>query len=160
MKTMLIVLIILLCLTACSNLPDSATNGTTDFPWIELADLPKNYPPDTAQANGDVVSVHGNADNVQRLDEFIENIKAQVNDRVRITQYTTEGDAIIYDLIWDGQQIRMIIDSTRDKFGGSEAQKIDEKVVQKIVIEEREESVVYYAVNGDDRWMIFGYIPD
>lgn len=160
MKTMLIILIILLCLTACSTLPDSATNGTTDFQWIDLDDLPKNYPPDTAKANGDIVSVHGKADNVQRLDEFLENIKAQVDDRVRITQYTIEGDAIVCDLSWDGQQIRMIFDSTRDKFGGSEAQKIDEKVAQKIVIEEREESIAYYAENGDDRWMIFGYISD
>lgn len=175
MKKILFVLIILLCLTGCSNSTvtttiESATSEPSDSTqpspsatrtvstWIESTDLPEDYTPDIAQSYGDVVGVHGKAYNVQRLDEFISNIDAQVNDHVRITQYTVEGDAIIYDLIWDGQQILLIIDSTRDKFGGDNPP-IEEIIVQKIVREEREESIAYVADYDNDKWTIFWYNP-
>jgi len=82
------------------------------------------YTTETAIKNGDVVVVHGKQYNVKRLEKFMENIKNNKNDKVRITAYTIEGGAIVTDLEYDGKKINYIYDSTRDTLG---EQKIDKK---------------------------------
>lgn len=79
------------------------------------------YKPEIAQQNDDVVCVHGNNDNIEKLEQFIErykNSKANISDMVRVTTYTIEGDAIIQDLTVTGEKaMKLRIDSSRDTFG-------------------------------------------
>jgi len=76
-----------------------------------------SYTSETAIKNGDVVAVHSQQYNVEKLDKFIENVKNDIKDNVRITRYTIEGGAVITDLNYDGENINYTNDNTRDKFG-------------------------------------------
>jgi hypothetical protein len=75
------------------------------------------YTSETAIKNGDVVDIHGKQYNAEKLEKFIENVQNVNKDKVRITQYTIEGDAIIIDLVFDGKKINYTYDNTRDDFG-------------------------------------------
>lgn len=75
------------------------------------------YTSETAIKNGDVVDIHGKQYNVEKLENFLENVKNNKKDKIRITGYTTEGGAIITDLEYDGKKINYTYDSTRDGMG-------------------------------------------
>lgn len=108
--------------------------------WInfgEIGGAPQRYPSDVARENGDVVNSH----NIDKLDRFIENSKAIDSDRVRITTYTIEGDAILFDLIREDGKLSLIIDNTRDRYSTSRG--ID-KLELKDVIKITEDGMVHY----------------
>lgn len=75
------------------------------------------YTSETAVKNGDVVNVQGRQFNAEKLEKFMENVKNNKKDKVRITNYTTEGGAIITDLEYDGHKINYTNDTTRDGMG-------------------------------------------
>ena len=85
---------------------------------IDFNNVPKEYKPDAAIKNGDVVDVHGKMTNMEKLDGFVENFNKKQTDKIRITRYTTEGDPILYTLVYNGKTIEYTIDTSRDKFGG------------------------------------------
>jgi hypothetical protein len=124
------------------------------------ASLPDKYPSDLAEENGDVVFVSGKAANQDKLLKFIEayqNKKAAQGDIVRITNYTTEGDAIITDLVIDSTEMKLIEDATRDKFSNSEGRKRTEYRVREIVKTEKPEGTTYTAKidKGEERYLTF-----
>lgn len=84
--------------------------------WIYFGEIgpapPAAYPSNLARENGDVV--HG--ENIDKLDRFVENLKAKGSDTVRIVTYTIEGDGILYDLFREDGKFTLHIDSTRDKY--------------------------------------------
>lgn len=75
------------------------------------------YTSETAIKNGDVVNIHRKQYNVEKLEQFVENVKNNKKDKIRITNYTIEGGAIITDLEYDGKNINYKYDNTRDGFG-------------------------------------------
>lgn len=75
------------------------------------------YIVEEALKNGDIVSLHGDIKNVEKLNYFLENIKNNKEDKVRIVSITIEGDSIITDLIYKDNKLTYIYDNTRDKFG-------------------------------------------
>ncbi|MCT4544632.1 MAG: DUF4362 domain-containing protein [Vallitalea sp.] len=92
----------------------------------ELDKLPQKYTLKLAEKNGDVIAIHGKSYNIEKLDEFIEKFKkkeAHEGDMIRITKYTTEGDAIIHDLIIRNEDIKLVVDNTRDEFAGQKYRK-------------------------------------
>jgi hypothetical protein len=70
----------------------------------------------TYSLNGDV--------NTQRLQKFINNVEKGIKDRVNLVRYTTEGDPIITQLYFNGKDIQIATDSSKDKFGGTDKNKI------------------------------------
>jgi hypothetical protein len=76
-----------------------------------------SYTSENAIQLGDIVDLHGNVSNIERLDEFVSNVNSVRKDEVRITRYTTEGDPIFYDLKFDGDTITYTYDPTQDSFG-------------------------------------------
>lgn len=113
----MLVFILLTLISSCtSNTPDASKSSYTD-----LTNLPKVYGSEIAEKNGDVVCVHGNNYNIEKLEQFIEKFKdgkANISDMIRVTTYTIEGDAIIQDLtVTDEKNMNLIMDYTRDKFG-------------------------------------------
>lgn len=77
----------------------------------------KPYNSDTAIKNGDIVNLHGNIKNSERLEEFHQNNLLGSEDKIRITQFTIEGDPIFYDLDFNGEVISFRYDNSKDKFG-------------------------------------------
>lgn len=81
--------------------------------------LPSKYPPQAAIQQGDVVDLHGNITNSDKLERFISNFKKGQKDFVRITKYTIEGDPVLYELSFNGKSIVYTVDNTRDHFAGN-----------------------------------------
>lgn len=79
-----------------------------------------SYGPDTAAERGDVVDLHGMITNAERLDTFLANIQNKNKDKVRITQYTVEGDPIYLDFIYNGVTVRYKYDDTQDEYGAGD----------------------------------------
>lgn len=80
----------------------------------------KPYNLDAAIERGDIVDVHGNVKNSERLEEFYQNTLNNNKDKIRIIQLTIEGDPIFNDLEYDGKEIIYRYDNSEDKFGKSD----------------------------------------
>lgn len=65
----------------------------------------------------DVVDIHGQADNRESLDTFIEDVNGNKEGAVRVVRYTIEGDPIFYDLEYSGNEITLVYDTTHDQYG-------------------------------------------
>lgn len=158
---MFLALVMLISISACSSKTSNAmkleekpllSTPNVEKPitnsYEELDKLPQKYNSELAQKNGDVVNAKGGNYNIEKLDKFIEtykNKKANVADMIRITNYTTEGDAIICDLIIDGKGIKLIEDNTRDNFSNTENRKQTEYKVLDIWKINKTEGIVYIA---------------
>lgn len=85
---------------------------------IELTDLPREYLPEEAKANGDYVNVGlGKYANEDKMTAFIDAIHAKETGAVRITRYSDEGNPDIADVVFDGSKFTVWIDTTRDQYG-------------------------------------------
>ncbi|MCL6604930.1 MAG: DUF4362 domain-containing protein [Paenibacillus sp.] len=98
----------LLLLVACNQVD----NGTSSFPKVK-----KPYSVESAAQNGDVVNVHGKFSNYEKWTTFLQNIEVNQPDQVRITEYSIEGDPILFELKYDGEQIEYMFDNSMDAFG-------------------------------------------
>ncbi|CAG9607205.1 DUF4362 domain-containing protein [Pseudoneobacillus rhizosphaerae] len=70
--------------------------------------------------SNEIVNMHGNVKNLNRLDFFVENVTAKKSDEVKITHYTIEGDPIYDTVTFDGKQLKITNDNSEDKFGSGE----------------------------------------
>ncbi|MDF2885093.1 MAG: hypothetical protein K0R54_5664 [Clostridiaceae bacterium] len=77
--------------------------------------------------------------------------------KLRITKYTNEGDAIISDLIIDGEGIKLIEDTTRDNFSNAEGRRKTEYKIADISKIKKEEGISYMAKTdkGEERLLFF-----
>lgn len=149
MIALVTVLIIILSLAACGTKQiDTDNNNEVKKLMSEykpLNELPEDYRSDIAEANGDVVSVHGKGYNIEKLDVFMESLKKNQPAAIRITQYTIEGDAIISDIIYNGKSILLTEDHSRDKFAGTGNNKIIKYKIKDIYITESDGGKAYEA---------------
>lgn len=83
-------------LTGCFNTQSGVTKFTT-----------------TIDKNKDVINSHGNVENLDKLDAFIEDKKGSQ----RVVHYTIEGDPIFNDLTYTDSGIVMRYDNSEDNFG-------------------------------------------
>jgi hypothetical protein len=72
----------------------------------------KSYNYETAIKNGDVVDLHGKVNNAERLEKFYGNISLTIKDKIRITQFTIEGDPLFYDFEYNGKEIKYTYDNS------------------------------------------------
>lgn len=84
-----------------------------------VSSIPKDYSPNDAEKNGDLVNVHGKYRNLEKLDQFMIKMKNAENAVLQVTEYTKEGDPIIKRLVYNGKIVNYIYDSSRDDFAGS-----------------------------------------
>jgi len=89
-----------------------------------------DYPSEEAIKNGDIVTTPERA-NIDRFETFLERVEADKKDTIRITNYTTEGDAILEDITYDGKQFIYSLDSSRDEYG-SQTDDREKEVCQKL----------------------------
>lgn len=101
-------------------------------------------PKQTKPGKNEVVESHGRLENFQRLDQFVENVQNNKNDKVRLTRYTIEGDPIYHDLDYDGAKLTLTYDTTKDKFGQGEVTTTDCKSIEK----QESETETKYLLSG------------
>jgi hypothetical protein len=77
----------------------------------------KSYNYETAIENGDIVDLHGDVKNAERLEKFYENLSLTIKDKIRITQFTIEGDPLFNDFEYNGKEIKFTYDNSKDKHG-------------------------------------------
>jgi hypothetical protein len=81
----------------------------------ELLTLPREYPVELAKKNNDVVIYNSGFTtyNLDRFYEFLDNLKNGIKDKIRITEYYVDGPPVIKILDYNGNVIKLTIDSTR-----------------------------------------------
>ena len=101
------------------------------FPFllaIALLSACNERPADSGQTNNlsyttspaDVVDKHGEIENLERLEEFIENTQNGNKDELLVVRYTTEGSPILHKLQFDGVVIASTLDTSIDAYGQGE----------------------------------------
>ena len=87
-----------------------------------------------------IIDTHGELENVERLDRFLENFEQQKEDAVRIEHFTTEGDPIYETLRYSSSGILLQYDATEDMYGSGEKW---ERKCETLEKKESEESTSY-----------------
>lgn len=106
------------------------------------------YAPEEAAKNGDIVNIHGTFLNLDKWDGFLRNVEDKKEDRVRLTQYTIEGDPIFYELVYDGETIRYTYDNSMDTYGADSGRPVTG--CTGIGSQSNESGQAYYALTGCD----------
>jgi len=130
------------------SLPTLAVENTSSNFYEDLDKLPQEYTLEMAIQNGDVVSLYGRVYNFEKFDKFYNSYKSKelkTGDKIRIIRYTVEGDAIIQDLIYSEEGLKLIKDNKRDKFANSENRKKKEFKITDITIEKSGDKTSYKA---------------
>lgn len=79
----------------------------------------KSY--DKSVSKNDTITQNRNGNiNAERLKKFIANVDKGKVDRINLNRYTMEGDPIITQLYFNGKDIEMAQDNSKDKFGGQD----------------------------------------
>ena len=110
------------------------------YGYRALSELPQDYSLEQAIDDGCVVITYNKIYGKEKLDKFIENTKInsqeRKEDKIRIVQFTVEGDLIIKDLEYKKEErldgclemdktgYILTVDNTRDKFSADEDRKI------------------------------------
>jgi len=89
-----------------------------------------DYSSEEAVKNGDIVTTPERA-NIDRFNTFLKRVDEKEPDTIRITGYTTEGDAILEDITYDGKQFVYSLDSSRDEHG-SQTDDRDKEICQNL----------------------------
>ncbi|MED4783855.1 DUF4362 domain-containing protein [Brevibacillus choshinensis] len=146
MKRMSMLVVAVCFLAACGTEEQPGTDEIQSaFP-----ELTKPYRSEQAIKNGDVVNLHGKISNWERWEQFIKNVDQQKADQVRITSYTTEGDPIFDELVYDGKGIEYTYDDSMDAYGGNNRSR---QVTKCEGIEEKQEKngQIGYQLKGCDK---------
>lgn len=152
---------IMLCLaavlvTGCSsNDPQKAVDPVEQRTPFSTIVEPHNA--EQAEAGGDVVFVLGEMRNREKWTSFIQNVKKNQPDHVRVTMYTIEGDPIIHELTYDGTQFQSTYDATRDKYGSRE--EITTNTCKGLELTKVERGESLYVLTDCEKQNVF-YIPN
>ena len=100
------------------------TSNPIDTKNVNLEDLPYNYTLEQAIKDGCFTIIPHSVYNKENLDNFIENNKVNSKNRIpysiRIATTTIEGQLILYDLSYDGNNYILKMDLTRDEYSAKE----------------------------------------
>jgi hypothetical protein len=93
----------------------------------------------------DIVVKTDGASNLEKFQQFLAHVKSGRADKVRIVNYTDEGDSIFQTLNYDGININYLFDDSNDKFGGSHKGKKSD--VCKGIMKEKSGEAVSYTLS-------------
>lgn len=88
-----------------------------EYGYPLLTELTKDYSIEQAIADGCYVESVDGIFGKDKIETFLEQCQKEVPAFLRAVESTKEGDPIILDLIYDGQEYQLTLDSTRDQFG-------------------------------------------
>ncbi|MGG1325737.1 DUF4362 domain-containing protein [Bacillus tropicus] len=93
----------------------------TSFIWIFLFSLVACSPSNaTIDKKNDVIVKGAGILNLDKFEKFVLNVEQREVDKIRIVQYTLEGDPIFQTLEYSGNDIFYVSDNTKDKFAGKD----------------------------------------
>jgi hypothetical protein len=79
----------------------------------------------------------------------MKNVKKKQQDQIRVTKYTIEGGAIIYELIYDGSAIQSTYDDSRELYGSKKGRTTNTcKGIGKM---KSEQGRVFYVLSGCEK---------
>ena len=104
------------------------------------------YGLDEAIKRGDVV-YQSEVINLERFEQFINNLSNKKEDKIRVTGYTHEGDPIFQDLQFDGKVIHYRFDNSNDEFAGND-KGVQTDICTEIIEKENEQGEVEYLISG------------
>ncbi|GED17043.1 DUF4362 domain-containing protein [Aneurinibacillus migulanus] len=110
----IVVFLIAIVLISCKHEQSPTNNWSSTKQQDETG-----YPLEMAMRSGDVVGVHGQVFNLEKLEVFMLNVQKKKDSNVKIVQYTIEGDPIFRELDYEGGRIHIVIDNAADKFTGT-----------------------------------------
>lgn len=87
--------------------------------------LPRVYTLDMALKNKDYVSLYGTVYNASTFDAFFHSVQHGMDARVRIVEFTVEGDPIITSVAYKEGRLTVTRDTTRDRFGAPTVTRTD-----------------------------------
>lgn len=114
---------------------------------IPLKDLPKDYPIESAIANGDYVRSCDGITNNDAMEDFIKKVSNKENASIRTVLYTDEGDPLITDFLYEDSSFKVTYDATRDKFGG--ISEITTKTFKNLATYQTNGKLVYFISDLD-----------
>lgn len=86
-------------------------------------------------SKNDVVTYDlGEDPDTSRLEKFVNNVESDKKDKVSLVSRTIEGDPITTQLNFDGKEIEIATDISKDRFGGPDKEK-----------------VIYETIKGDNK---------
>ena len=107
---------------------NNVTGNQIDTKNASLEELPQSYTIEQAIKDGCFTVTYYSVYNKEYLDNFIEKTKHDAQNRVastiRIATTTVEGDLILYDLSYDGENYTLKSDYTRDNYMAEENRKV------------------------------------
>lgn len=107
---------------------NNVTGNQIDTKNASLEELPQSYTIEQAIKDGCFTVTYYSVYNKEYLDNFIEKTKHDAQNRVastiRIATTTVEGDLILYDLSYDGENYTLKSDYTRDKYMAEDDRKV------------------------------------
>ena len=97
------------------------SNKETEYK-INIEELPQNYSFINAIQDNCFILIHGKKlYNEDKLESFLQNVKDNKSDSIRCISYTVEGDMLITDVNFEGNNsFRTCCDWTRDKYSSEE----------------------------------------
>lgn len=104
---------------------------------VDLEEVPKDYTIAMAKKKGDIINYNDIVYNYDKLKEFMDSFEKGEEHSIRISSATEEGDLIISDLDYDGENIKVKYDTTRDE--NAEDKGIAHLIFNEIYIEERKD---------------------
>jgi uncharacterized protein YxeA len=97
--------------------------------------------------NVDIRNSHGSIEGIEKMIHFYEDVQKGVPSNLRIVHYTTEGNPIVTDLSYNGENLEVKHDSTRDTYGSGEIITI---ICGNMVEEVNDTNTTYIAVDCAD----------
>ncbi|MEM5609607.1 DUF4362 domain-containing protein [Bacillus thuringiensis] len=113
------------------------------FLFILVACSPSNT---TIDKKNDVIVKGTRISNLDKFENFVLNVEQREVDKIRIVQYTLEGDPIFQTLEYSGNDIFYVSDNRKDKFAGKD-KGLHKDSCKSIVKEQRESESTYRLID-------------
>ncbi|MBJ7995109.1 DUF4362 domain-containing protein [Bacillus mycoides] len=121
-----------------------------------------SQPNSAIDKKNDVVAKGAEISNLDKFEKFVWNVEQGEVDKIRIVQYTHEGDPIFQTVEYRGGDIFHVLDNRQDRFSG-DRKGLYEDSCKRIVKEQRELETAYRLIdctneNGRNGYDLL-YIP-
>ncbi|RJP02579.1 DUF4362 domain-containing protein [Exiguobacterium sp. RIT452] len=118
------------------------------FCLLTLGGCGKSYSMEEAVKNGDIVTTP-EQHHMDRFATFLKHVDEKEKDTIRITNYTTEGDAILEDVSYDGKRFTYSLDSSRDAYG-SQTDDRNKEICQNLEKRTENERSVFFLTDCEE----------
>lgn len=113
--------------------------------YKDVRKLKKDYSIEDAKKDKCYIPSYKYDYNLKVYEEFIKEYNNKEKSFIRVALPTDEGDLILYDILYDGNKVYTVIDSTRDRYSSSINRNVDFQIF---------DSLIEYKDNSGSIWVI------